>query len=519
MRMRLARIAWTAVAVLALAASAAAVELRGKVVGVVGTEIRFTVEGDLLPQAGDPVTVSFEVPGLAPVRVGTGKVSRVEGSEVLATLLQSSGPAAIDQLVAVDAAVPVPRRGRGEPVPAGRATAPSTRAVPADLPPMPKLAGGPIPYVGLRADPLTAAARRRLDLPEFPGGLVLVSTETGGPAAAAGLKVDDVLQRCDGRDLSRLEDLTALVAAHRPGDALKLEVWRKGKPLDLTVTLADRLVGAGRACDAGAYDACEHLAWFFEHGQGIPKDAVLASALLARAAASARAACDEGGAQACEALGALYEEGRGVPSDPARAIAARRQACEGGASGSCLALGEAYQDGRGVARDDARAAGFLEKGCEGGSAHACTQLGFMYEKGRGVAADMARAAALAQKACGGGDPTGCSNLGVFYYAGQGVAKDMARAVALIGEACAGGVSHACKNLGRLYEFGDGVPADPARAFSLYERACTGGTLEACGYLGLAYKNGIGTKKDGRRAKELLSQACRDGVEWACPEAR
>lgn len=87
---------------------ALAVDLRGKVAGVVGSEIRIAVEGDLLPGPGDPVTVSFEIPGLAPVRVGSGKVSRVEGGEVLATITDATGTPALDQLVTIRS--PAPRK-------------------------------------------------------------------------------------------------------------------------------------------------------------------------------------------------------------------------------------------------------------------------------------------------------------------------------------------------------------------------------------------------------------------------
>jgi TPR repeat protein len=500
--------------------SAHGAELKGKVVGATGKDIRVAVDGDLLPQPGDLVTVSFEVPGLPPVRVGSGKVTRIDGEDVLATLAQTTGQPAIDQLVVIDCAVPMPRKGRRAPATESAARASSSpRVNPSDLPPMPEIAGGPLPYLGMGTESLTPASRRRLDLPDFPGGIVVRTTETGGPARAAGIRIDDVLRRCDGREISRAEDLAAVVGAHQTGDALKLEIWRQGKPLDVTVTIADRIVAGARSCDAGAYDSCESLAVFFEHGRRVAKDPAVAAALLARSAASARTACDGGDTAACEVAAALYESGRGVAADPARALAARRQACDGGSAEACRVVGHAYVDGQGVAKDPARAAVFFDKGCEAGCAPCCTRLGFSYERGEGVAPDAVRAVTLLKKACDGGDPSGCSNLGVFYYAGQGVAKDVARAAALMAEACEGGVAHACKNVGRLYELGDGVPRDLAKARSAYERACEGGSAEGCGSLGVLHKKGIGVKKDGKRAKELLDQACRASIDWACAEAK
>lgn len=507
-----------AVSLLAWAASAGAAELRGKVIGVAGAEIRVAVDGDLLPRPGDPVAVSFEVPGLPPVRVGTGRVVRVEGGAVLAAIAEATGTPAIDQLATIDAAAPVPRRPADSavsPVPAPSPGAPT--GAPRDLPPMPGIAGGPIPFIGTGVVPLTAERRRKLDLPDFDGGVVVRDVEPWGPGAAAGLRTDDVLRSAGGRALKSQDDLASVIRARQAGDRLRLEAWRGARPLDVTVTLADRVGTMGRACEAGTHDACIQLAWYFENGERVSKDPAVAGALLARGAAAARSACDGGDVDACVAMAELWTSGRGVAADPARALAARRQACDGGVARACLSVGLAYFEGQGVPRDEARAAGFFEKGCDGGSALACVKLGFQYERGLGVAVDLARAASLAEKACADGDSDGCGNLGALYNLGRGVPKDAERAVDLLGRACEAGNFHACKNLGWVYENGDGVGVDRERAVALYEKACQGGSSDGCGNLGLVYKKGVGVRKDRGRAKELLGRACRGGVQWACAE--
>lgn len=90
-----------------------AAELKGKVVGVADKEVRIAVEGDLLPQVGDEVVLSFEIPGLQAVRVGTWKVSRIEGETVAATLVEATGTPAVDQLATIASPNPQTRPGPG----------------------------------------------------------------------------------------------------------------------------------------------------------------------------------------------------------------------------------------------------------------------------------------------------------------------------------------------------------------------------------------------------------------------
>jgi serine protease Do len=87
-----------------------------------------------------------------------------------------------------------------------------------------------------RVDPMLAEA---LDLPDTHAALVReVEGET--PAAQAGILPGDALVRFDG---TRVEDMASfrLVVAKTPtGRPVPVRVVRKGKPVDLTVTLADR---------------------------------------------------------------------------------------------------------------------------------------------------------------------------------------------------------------------------------------------------------------------------------------
>jgi serine protease Do len=70
-------------------------------------------------------------------------------------------------------------------------------------------------------------------------GAVVSSVEKDGAAAQAGIEAGDVVLRFDGKTVSRSADLPRLVAATRPGSKVKVQVWRKGAPLELSLTVGE----------------------------------------------------------------------------------------------------------------------------------------------------------------------------------------------------------------------------------------------------------------------------------------
>ena len=105
-----------------------------------------------------------------------------------------------------------------------------------------------------------------------------------------------------------------------------------------------------------------------------------------------------------------------------------------------------------------------ERSCDLGSGAGCTHLAFLYATGSGslVKKDDRRATPLYVKACDLGDALGCYNAGLMSDEGRGVARDISRAAARYDEACEMGSSTGCTNLGFLYENGRGVKKDRAR---------------------------------------------------------
>ena len=76
----------------------------------------------------------------------------------------------------------------------------------------------------------------QLDKPE---GALVASVSKGSPAEKAGLQPGDVIRQIDGHAIVASGDLPAWVGQAQPGQQAKLSVWRQGKVVELTATLAD----------------------------------------------------------------------------------------------------------------------------------------------------------------------------------------------------------------------------------------------------------------------------------------
>ena len=69
-------------------------------------------------------------------------------------------------------------------------------------------------------------------------GALVGSVQTGGPAAAAGLRNGDVVTAFDGSPIRSSNDLVAAITSHRPGDRVKLTVRRGSSSVSVSATLA-----------------------------------------------------------------------------------------------------------------------------------------------------------------------------------------------------------------------------------------------------------------------------------------
>ncbi|BAL25728.1 DegQ family serine endoprotease [Azoarcus sp. KH32C] len=85
-------------------------------------------------------------------------------------------------------------------------------------------------------------------------GALISSVESGSPAAKAGLEAGDVILKIDGQPVASSAELPPKVAAVAPGKTVKLEVWRKGKTENVTVTVGEQKPAKVASDDEGSAD-------------------------------------------------------------------------------------------------------------------------------------------------------------------------------------------------------------------------------------------------------------------------
>ncbi len=109
-------------------------------------------------------------------------------------------------------------------------------------------------FLGVETLPVTGWLAEALDLP-VQDGLLIETVTRGGPAAAAGLHGGDrvalagmrriaiggdVIVAIDGQKVSNQFDLNVILNRKRPGDTVKVTVYRGGKKMDIPVKLGER---------------------------------------------------------------------------------------------------------------------------------------------------------------------------------------------------------------------------------------------------------------------------------------
>ncbi len=96
---------------------------------------------------------------------------------------------------------------------------------------------------------LVAAA----DAPAAHSGMKLASIERKSPAAEAGLKQGDVVTAVGEVGIHRALDFQRAMLDRKAGDKLELTVQRDGKPMSVSVVLAD-MPDAAQPADSGAWE-------------------------------------------------------------------------------------------------------------------------------------------------------------------------------------------------------------------------------------------------------------------------
>ena len=111
-------------------------------------------------------------------------------------------------------------------------------------------------WLGVKIQEVTPEIASSLGLDQnHPEGALVAEVTDAGPAAKAGIKVGDVIQKFDGKNVEKMRDLPRLVAETGIGKTVPVQVLRSGQPVIVQaniVKLDDTKTASAELPDAGA---------------------------------------------------------------------------------------------------------------------------------------------------------------------------------------------------------------------------------------------------------------------------
>jgi S1-C subfamily serine protease len=99
-------------------------------------------------------------------------------------------------------------------------------------------------YLGVSVQRLRHSLKNAFDIPDNVNGLIISKVHDDTPADRAGLRDKDVIVRFNGKSVDSEDGFTRMIRATRPGSQATITVWRDGKTIDLTATMAPVSDGA-----------------------------------------------------------------------------------------------------------------------------------------------------------------------------------------------------------------------------------------------------------------------------------
>jgi len=108
-------------------------------------------------------------------------------------------------------------------------------------------------YIGIQMNQggLDETAQEWLGLADR-NGVIVDDVTPDGPAAEAGVRKGDVIRKVDGEVVRDNPDLIGKIASHRPGDAVRLEIYRKEGDRSRTVAVTAKLGDREKGLQANA---------------------------------------------------------------------------------------------------------------------------------------------------------------------------------------------------------------------------------------------------------------------------
>lgn len=90
--------------------------------------------------------------------------------------------------------------------------------------------------LGITYREITASEARQFKLPQ---GVLVVFLSQGGAAQKSGMKSGDVIVGFDGKEITTDDELISLIDTKKPGDVVKIKVYRDGGYEEIDVTMAE----------------------------------------------------------------------------------------------------------------------------------------------------------------------------------------------------------------------------------------------------------------------------------------
>lgn len=106
-------------------------------------------------------------------------------------------------------------------------------------------------YMGASVEPVQPLAADSYRFPGGTSGALIGGVTKGTPADAAGLKQGDIIMAVEGRPIRSSNDLVNVVSSYKPGDKIKLKLWRDGSETSVVVTLTERPTEIAQAPSQG----------------------------------------------------------------------------------------------------------------------------------------------------------------------------------------------------------------------------------------------------------------------------
>jgi len=93
-------------------------------------------------------------------------------------------------------------------------------------------------FLGVGAVPITPDVAEEIGLAKDTKGVIVVDTQADSPAEKVGIKRRDVILRINGKPIENYDELRLTISELPPGSKVALDISRDGKPMALSVTLA-----------------------------------------------------------------------------------------------------------------------------------------------------------------------------------------------------------------------------------------------------------------------------------------